>query len=58
MEHTVSAYDDDLKAIAKGDKPAYAKGDKPGPKKAPFKAAPKTDARDTSKRFVPPKKKG
>ena len=41
-----------------GGKPAYAKGDKPGPKKAPFKAAPKTDARDTSKRFVPPKKKG
>ncbi|NGM45791.1 DEAD/DEAH box helicase [Rhodobacter sp. SGA-6-6] len=41
-----------------GGKPAYAKGDKPGPKKAPFKVAPKTDARDTSKRFVPPKKKG
>lgn len=38
-------------------KPAYAKGDKAGPKKAPFKAAPKADARDTSKRFVPPKKK-
>lgn len=43
---------------AAGGKPAYAKGDKPGPKKAPFKAAPKADARDTSKRFVPPKKKG
>lgn len=40
-------------------KPAFAKGDKPafGKSDAPKRAAPRTDAKDTSKRFVPPKKK-
>lgn len=40
-------------------KPAFGKSDRPafGKSDAPKRAAPRTDAKDTSKRFVPPKKK-
>ncbi|GAB1361008.1 DEAD/DEAH box helicase [Rhodobacter sp.] len=45
------SHGDGGKPFAKAGKPAFGKGD------APKRAAPKTDAGDTSKRFVPPKKK-